>query len=286
MAGAIMAGAVVRHDDRARRGDDDRCGSRNDDGCRHNRGRRHDDGGRLRHDNGLRDNRSGLRDDDGSRLGDNGRLRIDNDGSRLCDDSGLRIDDDRSGLRYNGWLRVDDDGGWRLDGFRDIGDGVYDVKHRVEAAVVVGSAVMVMGLGLEAVASQHESGDGQTEDGVACVFHGVLLFHGLVCWLTCLCFPSSPNQYHMDLFFSNFSSFFFKTCSVALRLHHTNMAEHLVFLKNVGFFCLLAIIASSVLPYNIKGIVVYSIQSFRMKQHAVSSGTKGMPSLSVAKTFI
>ncbi len=162
----------MRHDDRARRGDDDRGGSRHDNRGRHNRGGRHDDWSRLRHDNW-----SGLRHD--RRLSDNGWLRIDNDRSGLRYNSGLRGDDDRSGLSDNGGLRVDDDGGWRFDGFCDVGDGVHDVKNRVEAAVVVGSVVMVMmGLGLEAVACQHKSGDDQTEDGVACVLHGVLLFVG------------------------------------------------------------------------------------------------------------
>ena len=180
--GAVVARAVVRHDDRTRRGDDNRSGSRNDNRSCHDRGGRHDDWRRLRHDNGLRDNRSGLRDDDRSGLRHNR--------SRLRDNGGLRIDDDWRGLRHNsrlgddcwlrddGRLRVDDDGGWRFNGFRDVGDGVHDVKHRVEAAVVEGATMMVMGLGLDGVARQQDGGDGQTEDGVACVFHGVLLFVG------------------------------------------------------------------------------------------------------------
>ena len=152
MAGTVEARAVMRHDDRTRRGNDDRSGSRDDDRSCHDWGWRDDDWCRLRHNNGLRNNWRGLRHDDRSGLGDNGRLRIDND-SR-----------------------------WWLDGFRDVGASIHDVKHRIEAAVVEGSAVMVMWLGLEAVACQHESGDGQTEDGVACVFHGVLLFIG---WFVC-----------------------------------------------------------------------------------------------------
>ena len=163
MAGAVVTRTVVRHDNRAGRGDDDRCGSRNDDRSCHDRGGRHDDWRGLRHNNGLRHNRSRLSH---------------NDGSRLCDDrwlrhyGRLRYD---CGLRDNRGLRIDDDSRWRLDGFRDIGDGVHDVKHRVEAAVVEGPAVMVMGLSLDGVARQQDGGDGQTEDGVACVFHGVLL---------------------------------------------------------------------------------------------------------------
>ncbi len=171
VAGAEVAGAIVRHDNRARRRDDDRGGSRNDNRSCHDRGRRHDDWRGLRHDNGLRHNRSGLGNDHRS------RLRHD-DRSGLGDNrSGLRHDD-RSRLGDNRRLRIDDDSRWRLDGFRDVGDGVHDVEHRVEAAVVEGSAVMVMGLSLDGIARQQDGGDGQTEDGVACVFHGVLLFVG------------------------------------------------------------------------------------------------------------
>jgi len=179
MAGAVVTRTVVRHDNRAAgRGDDDRCGSRNDDRSGHDRGGRHDDWRGLRHNNGLRHNRSRLSHNDGSRLRNDWRGLRHNDGSRLCDDrwlrhyGRLRYD---SGLRDNSGLRIDDDSRWRLDGFRDIGDGVHDVKHRVEAAVVEGTAVMVMGLSLDGVARQQDGGDGQTEDGVACVFHGVLL---------------------------------------------------------------------------------------------------------------
>ena len=170
VAGAEVAGAVVRHDNRAGRRDDDRS-------C-HDRGRRHDDWRRLCYDNGLRHDRSRLRHDDRGGLGDNrSRLRHD-DWSRLCDDR--RLCDYRR-------LRIDDDSRWRLDGFRDIGDGVHDVKYRVEAAVVEGTAVVVMVLSLEVVASQ-KSGDGQTEDGVVCVLHGVLLFRWLVCLFDLLVF--------------------------------------------------------------------------------------------------
>ena len=178
MAGAVVTRTVVRHDNRAGRGDDDRCGSRNDDRSCHDRGGRHDDWRGLRHNNGLRHNRSRLSHNDGSRLRNDWRGLRHNDGSRLCDDrwlrhyGRLRYD---CGLRDNRGLRIDDDSRWRLDGFRDIGDGVHDVKHRVEAAVVEGPAVMVMGLSLDSVARQQDGGDGQTEDGVACVFHGVLL---------------------------------------------------------------------------------------------------------------
>ena len=189
--GAVVARAVVRHDDRATRTDDDRCGSRDDDRSRHDWGGRHDDWRRLRHDNWLRDDRSGLChnwrglcDDDRSRLGDNGRLR---DNCRL---------------------RVDDDGGWRLEGIRDVGDSVHDVKHRIEAAVVEGSAVMVMGLGLDGVARQQDGGDGQTDDGVACVFHDVLLFVG---WFVyCFAFVFCLHQTNITgfVFFLIFVHFF------------------------------------------------------------------------------
>ena len=212
MARAVVAGAegvrtVVRHDDGATRTDDDWCGSRNDDrGC-HDRCRRHNDRRGLCHDNGLRHDRSGLRYNDRSRLRHNRSRLCYDDWSRLRHNRSRLCDDDRCWLCDNGRLRIDDDGGWRLDGFRDIGDGVHDIKHRVEAAVVEGSAVMVMGLSLKVVACQQQGGDGQTEDGVACVLHGVLLFRRLVCLLTCLCFPSSPNQYHVFLFFSSFFSF-------------------------------------------------------------------------------
>ena len=179
--GAVVARAVVRHDNRTRRGDDDRSGSRHDNRSGHNWSGRDDDGGRLRHDNGLRYDWRRLRHDDGSGLRHNRRRLRDNNRSGLGDNRGLG---DNGRLRYDGGLRdnrgllIDDDGRWRLDGFRDVGDGVHDVKHRVEAAVVEGSAVMVMGLGLYGIARQQDGGDGQTEDGVACVFHGVLLFVG------------------------------------------------------------------------------------------------------------
>ena len=204
VAGAEVAGAVVRHDNRARRRDDDRS-------C-HDRGRRYDNWRGLCHDNGLRhdrsrrhDDRSGL-GDNRCRLGHNDRGGLGDNRSRLRHDDWSRLCDDRRLCDYRR-LRIDDDSRWRLDGFRDVGDGVHDVKHRVEAAVVEGTAVMVMGLSLDGVARQQDGGDGQTEDGVACVFHGVLLFRRLVCLLTCLCFPSSPNQYHDFLFFSSFFSF-------------------------------------------------------------------------------
>jgi hypothetical protein len=54
--------------------------------------------------------------------------------------------------------------------------------------VVEGTAVMVMGLSLDGVARQQDGGDGQTEDGVACVLHGVLLFRWLVCLFDLLVF--------------------------------------------------------------------------------------------------
>ena len=186
VAGAEVAGAVVRHDNRARRRDDDRS-------C-HDRGRRHDDWRRLCYDNGLRHDRSRLRHDDRSGLGDN-RCRLGHDDrgglgdnrSRLRHDHWSRLCDNR-GLGDDRRLRIDDDGGWRIDGFRDIGDCVHDVKYRVEAAVVEGTAVVVMVLSLEVVASQQKSGDGQTEDGVVCVLHGVLLFRWLVCLFDLLVF--------------------------------------------------------------------------------------------------
>ena len=178
--GAVVARAVVRHDNRTRRGDDDRSGSRHDNRSGHNWSGRDDDGGRLRHDNGLRHDWRGLRHDDrSSRLSHDWRGLGDNRG--LSNNRGLG---DNGRLRYDGrlgdnrGLRIDDDGRWRLNGFRDVGDGVYDVEHRVEAAVVESTAVMVMGLSLDGVARQQDGGDGQTEDGVACVFHGVLLFVG------------------------------------------------------------------------------------------------------------
>ena len=173
--GAVMARAVVRHDNRTRRGDNDRSGSRHDNRSGHDWGGCDDNWCRLRHDNGLRHDWRGLRHYDRCRLGDNRRLRIDNNRSGLSDNRRLRYD---GGLCDYAGLRIDNDSRWRLDGFRDVGDGVHDVKHRIEAAVVEGSAVMVMGLGLEAVACQHNSGDGQTDDGVTCVFHDVLLFVG------------------------------------------------------------------------------------------------------------
>ena len=186
VAGAEVAGAVVRHDNRAGRRDDDRS-------C-HDRGRRHDDWRRLCHDNGLRHDRSRLRHDDRSGLGDN-RCRLGHDDrgglgdnrSRLRHDHWSRLCDDRRLCDYRR-LRIDDDSRWRLDGFRDIGDGVHDVKNRVEAAVVESSVVVVMVLSLEVVASQQKSGDGQTEDGVVCVLHGVLLFRWLVCLFDLLVF--------------------------------------------------------------------------------------------------
>ena len=177
MAGAVEARAVVRNDDGARWGDDDRSGSRHD-----NRGGRHNDWRRLRHDNGLRNNWRGLCHNNWSRLCHDWRRLSHNDRSGLSHDRS-RLRDNR-GLGYNGRLRdnsglgIDDDSGWRFDGFRDVGDSVHDVEHCVEAAVVEGATMMVMGLSLDGVARQQDGGDGQTEDGVACVFHGVLLFVG------------------------------------------------------------------------------------------------------------
>ena len=186
VAGAEVAGAVVRHDNRA--------GRRDDDWSCHDRGRRYDNWRGLCHDNGLRHDRSRLRHDDRSGLGDN-RCRLGHDDrgglgdnwSRLRHDHWSRLCDNR-GLGDDRRLRIDDDSRWRLDGFRDVGDGVHDVKHRVEAAVVESSVVVVMVLSLEVVASQQKSGDGQTEDGVVCVLHGVLLFRWLVCLFDLLVF--------------------------------------------------------------------------------------------------
>ena len=186
MAGTVETRAVVRDDDGAWWGDDDRSGSRHD-----NWSGRHNDWRRLRHDNGLRDNWRGLRHNNWSRLchdwrglrHDDGSSRLSHDRSRLRDNRGLgyngRLRHDGR-LRDNSGLGIDDDSGWRLDGFRDVGDSVHDVEHRVEPAVVEGATMMVMGLSLDGVARQQDGGDGQTEDGVACVFHGVLLFVG---WL-------------------------------------------------------------------------------------------------------
>ena len=173
MAGTVEARAVVRHDDRTRRGDDDRSRSRNDDGSRHNRSGCHDDWRRLRHDNGLRDDWRGLRHNDRSGLRHNW--------SGLCHDDRRGLGDDRR-LRHDGRLRddsglgIDNDCRWRFDGFRDIGDGVHDVEHRVEAAVVEMAVVVMTWLSLQRVSSQDECGDGETDDGVACVLHVFLLF--------------------------------------------------------------------------------------------------------------
>ena len=183
MTGAEGARTVVRDDNRARRGDDDRSGSRHDNRSGHDWGGRDNDWRRLRHNNGLRDNWRGLRYDDRSWLchdwgglrHNDGSSRLSHDRSRLCDNRGLGYN---GRLRDNSGLGIDNDSRWRLDGFRDIGDGVHDVEHRVEAAVVEGATMMVMGLSLDGVARQQDGGDGQTEDGVACVFHGDLLFVG------------------------------------------------------------------------------------------------------------
>ena len=160
MAGTVETRAVVRDDDGAWWGDDDRSGSRHD-----NWSGRHNDWRRLRHDNGLRDNWRGLRHNNWSRLchdwrglrHDDGSSRLSHDRSRLRHNRGLgyngRLRHDGR-LRDNSGLGIDDDSGWRFDGFRDVGDGVHDVKHCVEAAVVEGATMMVMGLSLDGVARQ------------------------------------------------------------------------------------------------------------------------------------
>ena len=180
VAGAEVAGAVVRHDNRTRRRHDDRTRGRRDD---NRRGLCDDNWLRdnwLCDDNWLRDNRRGLCDNDWRGLCHDDRSLF-RDDHRLCDDWRRLGDDRRLGdngrLCDNRRLRIDDDCGWRFDGFRDVGDGVHDVKHRVEAAVVESSVVVVMvRLSLEGVARQKEGCDNQTDNGVACVFHVYLLF--------------------------------------------------------------------------------------------------------------
>lgn len=174
--------------------------------------RRHDDRGRRRRDNHW----CGLRDDDGLR--DNGccrcynywrRFRYDDgllddwrrlrDNNRLCNN---RRGGDNRWLGDDGWRGIDDDWGWWLDGFSDVGEGVYDIEYCVEAAVMVIAAMM---MGVKVVTSQQKCGNGETDDGVACVLHVFLLFVGLGSSFTFSCFPFSPNQYGENCLFSNFS---------------------------------------------------------------------------------